>query len=188
VKFTKNMSRIGKQPIKIPQGTEVKLENGFVVVKGPKGELKEKLHNFIKVEIKPEEVVVSVNHPEVKKEGAMWGLFRTLIQNMITGVNQPFEKKLEINGVGYRAAMSGAKLTLNVGYSHPVDFQLPAGVSAKVDANVITLTGISKYFVGEAAAQIRKIRKPEPYKGKGIKYVDEVIRRKAGKSAAKGEK
>jgi large subunit ribosomal protein L6 len=182
------MSRIGKQPIKIPQGTEVKLENGFVVVKGPKGELKEKLHNFVKVEIKSEEIIVSVNRPEVKKEGALWGLFRTLIQNMVAGVNQPFEKKLEINGVGFRAAISGTKLTLNVGYSHPVDFQLPQGVSAKVDANVITLTGISKYLVGETAAQIRKIRKPEPYKGKGIKYADEVIRRKAGKSAAKGEK
>lgn len=182
------MSRIGKLPIKIPQGTEVRLDGGFVVVKGPKGELKEKLHQLIKVEIKPEEVLVSVNHPEVKKEGALWGLFRTLIQNMVAGVNQPFEKKLEINGVGYRASISGAKLTLNVGYSHPVDFQLPAGVSGKVEANVITLNGVSKYLVGETAAQIRKIRKPEPYKGKGIKYSDEVIRRKAGKSAAKGEK
>lgn len=182
------MSRIGKQPIKLPKGTEAKLENGFVVVKGPKGELKEKLHPFVNVEIRPEEMEVSVKHPEVKKEGAIWGLFRTLIQNMVSGVNQPFEKKLEINGVGYRAAMSGTKLSLNVGYSHPVDFQLPQGISAKVDANVITLSGLSKYLVGETAAQIRKIRKPEPYKGKGIKYADEVIRRKAGKSAAKGEK
>lgn len=182
------MSRIGKQPIKLPEGTQAKLEAGFVVVKGPKGELKEKLNKLVKVDITPAEIIVSVANPDIKKEGALWGMFRTLVQNMVLGVNQPFEKKLEINGVGYRAAASGSKLTLNVGYSHPVDFPLPQGISASVINNIITLTGISKYLVGETAAQIRKIRKPEPYKGKGIKYVDEVIRRKAGKSAVKGEK
>ena len=182
------MSRIGKQPIKLPQGTTAKIEDGFVVVRGPKGELKEKLNDLVKVEIGAEEIKVAVVDENIKKERSLWGLFRTLIQNMVLGVNTPFEKKLEINGVGFRAAASGSKLTLNVGYSHPVDFVLPAGVSAAVAGNVITLTGISKYLVGETAAEIRKIRKPEPYKGKGIKYADEVIRRKAGKSAAKGEK
>jgi large subunit ribosomal protein L6 len=182
------MSRVGKQPIKIPQGTEAKIADGFIIVKGPKGELKEKLHPAVKAEINGSEILVSVNQPEIKKERALWGLFRSLLNNMIVGVNQHFEKKLEINGVGYRASVAGNKLMLNVGYSHPVEYLLPNGVSAAVAANVITLTGASKYLVGETAAEIRKIRKPEPYKGKGIKYVDEVIRRKAGKTAAKGEK
>lgn len=182
------MSRIGKQAIKLPQGTEFKIDKGFVVVKGPKGELKEKLNEFVKLEVENGEITVNVNNPEVKRERSVWGMYRTLIANMVQGVNTPFEKKLEINGVGYRAAVVGNKLNLNVGYSHPVEFVLPEGITAAVTANVITLTGINKYVVGETAACIRKIRKPEPYKGKGIKYSDEVIRRKAGKSAAKGSK
>jgi large subunit ribosomal protein L6 len=182
------MSRVGKQPIKLPAGTSARLEAGFVVVKGPKGELKEKLNDLVKLEIKQDEVIVSVAREEVKKERALWGLFRSLVNNMVVGVNKPFEKKLEINGVGFKAAVSGNKLTLNVGFSHPVVFVLPEGISAAVNANTITLNGINKYLLGETAARIRRIKKPEPYKGKGIKYADEVIRRKAGKTATKGEK
>lgn len=181
------MSRVGKLPIKLPQGTEARLENDYLAVKGPKGELKERINDLVKVEIVGDEIKVSVKQPENKKENSLWGLFRTLIDNMVKGVNQPFEKKLEINGVGYRASISGNKLVLNVGFSHQVEFKLPDGISAKVEANLITISGISKHLVGETSAQIRNIRKPEPYKGKGIKYQDEVIRRKAGKTAAKSE-
>jgi len=182
------MSRLGKLPIEIPKGTEVKLEPGFVAVKGPKGELRTKLHNLIKVEITEKEIKVSLDDAADGKEKALWGLFRSLIKNMVVGVNEPYSKKLEINGVGFKAAVSGNKLTLNVGYSHPVIYELPQGIKAEVQANIITVSGIDKHLVGEAAAQIRRIRKPEPYKGKGIKYSDEILRRKVGKTAGKTEK
>lgn len=182
------MSRIGKLPIALPAGTTAKLQDGFLVVKGPKGELKELLHSAVVVNITEKEIEVGIKNQEDKKEKALWGLFRSLANNMVMGVNTPYEKKLEINGVGYRAAVSGNKITLNLGFSHPIDFKLPEGITAAIDKNVITLTGINKQSVGETAAQIRKLRKPEPYKGKGIKYADEVIRRKAGKSSAKGGK
>jgi large subunit ribosomal protein L6 len=181
------MSRLGKLPIELGEGTQAKIENGFIVVKGTKGELREKLNNLVKVEVSDKEIKVSVKNPENKNERALWGLCRSLIRNMVQGVEEGFEKKLEINGVGFRAAASGQKLTLNVGFSHPVEYNLPEGISAQVEENVITISGISKQLVGEAAAQIRKIRKPEPYKGKGIKYIDEVIIRKVGKTAVKGE-
>lgn len=181
------MSRLGKLPIKLPEGTQAKIENGFIIVKGPKGELKQELHELIKVDIKNKEIEVSVVDSKNKKERAFWGLFRSLINNMAEGVNGGYEKKLEINGVGFKASISGQKLTLNVGYSHPVDYNLSEGVTAQVEGNIITISGIDKQLVGETAAQIRKIKKPEPYKGKGIKYIDEVIRRKAGKTAVKGE-
>lgn len=179
------MSRLGKLPIKIIEGTQVKIEKGFITVKGPKGELSQKLHELAKVEVKENEIQVSVNNPENKKEKAFWGLYRCLINNMMKGVNEGFSKKLEIIGVGYRVNLVGNKLTLSVGYSHPVEFLLPAGIEGKVEANTITVSGADKQLVGETAAQIRKIRKPEPYKGKGIKYSDEVIIRKEGKTAAK---
>lgn len=182
------MSRIGKLPITLPAGTTARMDGAHLIVKGPKGELKEKIHDLALLELSETTITVSVAHPTIKTERAIWGLFRSLINNMVVGVNQGYEKKLEVNGVGYRAAVAGDKLTLNVGYSHPVEFTLPKGISAAVAANVITLTGIDKYLLGETAAQIRKIRKPEPYKGKGIKYADEIIRRKAGKTAAKGGK
>lgn len=182
------MSRLGKLPIEVPSGTEVKLEHGFIIVKGPKGELKTKLHELIKVEMTEKEIKVAVSDPTAGKQNALWGLFRSLIKNMVVGVNEPYVKKLEINGVGYKAATSGNKLTLNVGYSHPVVYELPAGIKVEVQANIIIISGIDKYLVGEVAAQIRKIRKPEPYKGKGIKYSDETLRRKAGKTAGKTEK
>lgn len=180
------MSRIGKKPIEIPEGVEMKIEGRELSIKGSKGELKQKIHPLIKVEEKDRQILVSVNKPEVKKERALWGLFASLINNMIIGVSQGYEKKLEVNGVGYRVELQGDKLVLNVGYSHPIEYKLPQGITATVEKNLITINGIDKQLVGEVAAQIRKIRKPEPYKGKGIKYVDEVIRRKVGKAAAKG--
>ncbi|MBU0647434.1 50S ribosomal protein L6 [Patescibacteria group bacterium] len=181
------MSRIGKLPIEILAGTQVKVEKGFVIVNGPKGELKEKLHPLINVVINDKEIIVTPIG-EGKQQMSLWGLFRSLIKNMVIGVNEGYEKKLEINGVGYRAAISDNKLTLNLGYSNPVIYELPVGIEAKVEANTITISGINKYLVGEISAQIRRKRPPEPYKGKGIKYKEEVIRRKAGKTAGKGEK
>ncbi len=171
----------------MPEGAEAKIQDNFIVVKGKKGELKQELHNLVKVEIKDRIISVSVKRPEVKKERAFWGLYRSLINNMVAGVSEGYEKKLEVIGVGYRVALAGKKIILNVGYSHPVDFPLPKGISAQVEGNAITISGIDKQLVGETAARIRKVRKPEPYKGKGIKYIDEIIRRKEGKAAAKGE-
>lgn len=182
------MSRLGKMPIKLPTGTQAKLEKGFVMVKGPKGELKIEMHPLVKIEITDQEIKLTVDNQDNVKERALWGLFRSLVKNMVVGVNEGYVKQLEINGVGYRAAVSGKKLTLNVGYSHPVIYDLPEGIKAEVQANIIILSGIDKHLVGETAAQIRKIRKPEPYKGKGIKYVEEILRRKAGKTAGKAEK
>ena len=186
-KFINFMSRIGKLPIELTAGTQAKVENNFVIVNGPKGELREKLHPLIDVAINNKEIKV-LPKGEGKQQMSLWGLFRSLIKNMVIGVNEGYEKKLEINGVGYRAAISENKLTLNLGFSHPIIYKLPAGISAKVEANTITISGINKYLVGETSAQIRKMKPPEPYKGKGIKYSKEIIRRKAGKTASKGEK
>jgi len=179
------MSRLGKLPVELKAGIQAKLEGGFIIVKGPKGELKQKIHDLVEVKIDEKEIIVSVKDKKNKTERALWGLFRTLIANMVTGVNEGFEKKLEINGVGYRVALAGNKLNLSLGFSHPVEFILPQGISATVEGNAITVKGADKQQVGEVAANIRKIKKPEPYKGKGIKYFDEVIRRKEGKTAAK---
>lgn len=181
------MSRIGKKPIVIPKGVEIVIGKDSLRVKGPKGELEHFIHPKVKFEKKDNELITAVANQLDKEERSLWGLFGSLAQNMVKGVTEGFEKKLEVNGVGYKAALSGNKLTLNVGYSHPVDFELPEGIAGEVEKNIITIKGIDKQLVGQVAAQIRKIRKPEPYKGKGIKYIDEVIRRKAGKTAAKGE-
>ena len=181
------MSRIGKKPIEIPEAVEVKLDGSILVVKGSKGELKQEIHPLVKVDIKNKEINVSVKNPDDNNEKALWGLFRSLVFNMVLGVTEGFEKKLEINGVGYKAVLQGKTLVLNVGYSHPVEFSLAEGINCVVEQNVITISGIDKQLVGETAANIRKGRKPEPYKGKGIKYIDEIIRRKAGKAAAKAE-
>ena len=181
------MSRLGKLPIELPEGTKATIDGDFVVVKGPKGELKERTNEIVKIDISEKEIVVSIKNIESKKEKALWGLYRSLINNMVVGVNSGYEKKLEINGVGYKVALQGNKFVLNVGFSHPVDYELPEGITGAVEGNVITVSGIDKQMVGEAAAQIRKIKKPEPYKGKGIKYIDEIIRRKAGKAAGKAE-
>lgn len=181
------MSRLGKLPIEIPAGTEVTVTADTITVKGPKGQLQQATHPQVQVTVGEAEgkpaVLVAVGDTENRRQRALWGLYRVLVKNMVDGVNREFTKQLEVNGVGYRVAVSGTKVVLNVGYSHPVEFPLPAGITASVEKNVLTLTGIDKQLVGETAAQIRRIRKPEPYKGKGIKYVEEVIRRKAGKTA-----
>jgi large subunit ribosomal protein L6 len=180
------MSRIGKKPIQIPAGVEVKLDGQTVTARGPKGELVYQVHPHVSIKQDSQTLILSIPDTENKKDKALWGTNRQLVQNILIGVSQGYQRQLEINGVGYRAEVKGDTLVLNVGYSHPVEFKLPAGVSAKVEKNLITLEGIDKQLVGETAANIRKIRKPEPYKGKGIKYVEEVIIRKAGKQVKSG--
>lgn len=176
------MSRVGKKSIQIPDKVEVKVEAGFVVVKGPKGELKTKIHPAISAEVKDKEIILNLVGSD-KKGNALWGTMRQLVNNMVLGVTVGFKKELEINGVGYRAAMAGKDLSLAVGYSHEVKFSIPEGIKASVDKNVITVEGIDKFLVGEIAAQIRRVKKPEPYKGKGIRYVGEFVKIKAGKKA-----
>ena len=180
------MSRIGRMPIAIPAGVTVEVaENNKVTVKGPKGTLERVLP--AEMEIKGEGAEVIVSRPnDLKKMKSLHGLTRTLINNMVVGVNTGYEKKLEVNGVGYRASKSGNKLTLNLGYSHPVEMIDPAGIEAVVEGqNIIIVKGIDKEKVGQYAAEIRDKRRPEPYKGKGIKYADETIRRKVGKTGKK---
>ncbi len=157
------------------------LQNETLKVKGPKGELVLSIHPKVAVSKTDTEITVSVKKPDDKSERALWGLFRALINNMIAGVTNGFTKVLEINGVGYKAAIAGNKLTLNLGYSHPIELMVPAGLEAKVEKNVITISGADRQAVGQFAAVVRSQREPEPYKGKGIKYSDEVVRRKAGK-------
>jgi len=181
------MSRIGKNPIIIPAGVEVKLTGDVIEVKGPKGSLSQKIHPQVKVEVTAEAVQVKIADENDKSQRALWGLFGSLIRNMIEGVTNGFTKKLEINGVGMKYAVAGNKVNLNVGFSHPVVYDIPAGIAIAVEANVMTISGIDKQLVGETAAQIRKIKKIEPYKGKGIKYVGEAFVKKAGKAAAKAK-
>ena len=178
------MSRIGRLPVAIPAGVTVEVaENNVVTVKGPKGTLTKELPVEIKVE--GEEVIVTRPN-DLKKMKSLHGLTRTLINNMVVGVTEGYEKVLEVNGVGYRAAKSGNKLTLNLGYSHPVEMIDPEGIETVLEGqNKITVKGIDKEKVGQYAAEIRDKRRPEPYKGKGIKYADEVIRRKVGKTGKK---
>ncbi len=178
------MSRVGKKIILIPAGVEMKTDGSVVVVKGPKGELKQELHPHVSVEIKDGQASVKIKDETDKSQRALWGLFGSLLKNMVIGVTQGFSKKLEINGVGFNAAASGKKLVLKVGFSHQVDFPVVDGIDIKTEGNTITVSGIDKQLVGEVAAQIRKIKKPEPYKGKGIKYAGEQLIRKAGKAAA----
>ncbi len=179
------MSRIGKLPVTIPAGVEVKLEDGNVItVKGPKGTLTRKLVNEMDVKVEATEITVTRPN-DLKKNKQLHGLTRTLIFNMVEGVTKGYSKELEINGVGYRAAKSGKKLTLTLGYSHPVEMEDPDGIETKVDGNKITVSGIDKEKVGQFAAEIRSKRAPEPYKGKGIKYTTETIRRKVGKTGKK---
>ncbi|MEI7452002.1 MAG: 50S ribosomal protein L6 [Candidatus Falkowbacteria bacterium] len=178
------MSRIGKAPITIPANVEVKVSGKNITVKGPKGELKLALRSEVSVNVENNTITVDVNDKENVKVRAFWGLFRNLINNMVIGVSTGFFKKMEIKGVGYRAQVNGQKLLLNLGFSHQVDFPLPEGITALVEGNFLTISGFDKQVVGEVSAQIRRLRKPEPYKGKGIRYIDEVIRRKAGKTAA----
>jgi len=181
------MSRIGKQTITIPAGVTITQgADGAIVVKGSKGELSYTPKAFVKVEIKENELAVT-RVDDSKQARSFHGLTRTLIQNMVTGVTKGFEKRLEVNGVGYRAQVQGNKLVLNLGYSHPIEHLIPEGITVKMSEdkkNMIIVSGIDKQKVGQVAAEIRSYRKPEPYKGKGIKYEDEYIRRKAGKTAA----
>ena len=179
------MSRIGRLPVVVPAGVTVEVkENNYVVVKGSKGTLERNLP--VEMDIKVEDGQVVVTRPnDLKKMKALHGLTRTLIHNMVVGVSEGYQKVLEVNGVGYRAQKQCKKLVLSLGYSHPVEMEDPEGLETTVDGNKITVKGISKEKVGQYAAEIREKRRPEPYKGKGIKYADEVIRRKVGKTGKK---
>ena len=180
------MSRIGKQPVPVPAGVKVEIQGTHIKVSGAKGTLERDLRPEIEVSLEGEQIICKPKGTS-KRIMAFWGLTRSLINNMVIGVDKGFEKKLAVEGVGYRANASGSTLTLNVGYSNPVEFPIPEGITCEVDkANVITVAGIDKELVGLTAARIRQIRKPEPYKGKGIRYVDEHIVRKVGKAGAAG--
>jgi large subunit ribosomal protein L6 len=181
------MSRIGKLPIEILNGVKATIEGRVITVEGPKGKLTHEFRPEIKVEVVDNTVVCTVAK-DTKGTPAYWGLTRALIANMITGVVKGYEKKMELVGVGYRVKQNGKDVTFSVGYSHPVEFKAPTGIELKVEDNTnLTVSGVDKQLVGLTAARIRKIRLPEPYKGKGIKYSDEVIRRKAGKTGKTGK-
>jgi large subunit ribosomal protein L6 len=177
------MSRVGKKPLVIPEKVEARVDGDVVIVKGPKGELKQKIHPSITIEVKDKNIIITVLEPGIKSNNALWGLFGSLVKNMIIGVTTGYEKKLEINGVGFKAAVVGTKLQMSLGFSHQVEYNIPAGITAKVEKNVITISGADKQVVGEVAAEIRDLKKPEPYKGTGIRYAGEVVRIKAGKAA-----
>jgi large subunit ribosomal protein L6 len=179
------MSRIGRQPIPVPAGVTVTIEDSRVTVQGPKGQQELVLLPGIAAEQQDGVVQIkkTLENPDTQKA---FGLMRTLVSNMMVGVSNGFERQLEINGVGFRANVAGDVVNLSLGFSHPIAFQLPAGVEAKIERNVITVSGADKQLVGQVAANLRALKKPEPYKGKGIKYVEERIRRKAGKTAPKG--
>lgn len=181
------MSRIGKKPLLIPKDVTVEIRDRVLYVKGPKGELRRVIHPHVTMVLGENDeqpaLLTTVNDPEDKKDRSLWGLYGRLAENMIRGVTDGYSKQLEITGIGYKVNLSGKKLVLEVGFSHSVEFELPVGIEALVEKNTITIRGIDKELVGDTAARIRSIRKPEPYKGKGIKYVGEVVRRKAGKTA-----
>lgn len=179
------MSRIGKKPITLPQGVEITVQDNMVTVKGPKGTLAQAIPQGITVSKQDDQIVVE-RAGDSKQDRAYHGLTRALVANMVQGVSTGFERKLELVGVGYRAQLQGKKLVINIGFSHPVEVEPPEGIEFEVPAaNKITVKGIDKQLVGNTAAVIRDIRRPEPYKGKGIKYENEVVRRKAGKAGAK---
>jgi large subunit ribosomal protein L6 len=175
------VSRVGKQPIQVPSGVTVTVDNGFVTVNGSKGSLQQPMLPGIKVSQEEGSVLVSRQNDEAVNR-ARHGLMRSLLNNMVNGVSQGFEKKLEINGVGYRVQQQGQDLKFNLGFSHDVIYKVPQGIQIAIEQNVITVSGIDKQQVGQVAAEIRALKKPEPYKGKGIKYVGERIIRKSGKS------
>lgn len=179
------MSRIGRLPITIPAGVELKVDGNIVTVKGPKGQMTQEINPAISVEIKDGRVIFSRENDK-KENRSMHGLYRSLVNGMVIGVTQGFQKELQIIGVGYRAKTSGKKLELNMGYSHPVVIVAPEGISFETPTNTqIFVRGVSKQLVGQVAANIRSVRKPEPYLGKGIRYANEYVRRKEGKAAAK---
>jgi large subunit ribosomal protein L6 len=179
------MSRVGKQPINVPQGVTVDYKEPVVTVKGPKGTLSREVHPKVQLDIKDGVITVSPRE-ETRDARALWGLTRSLVNNMVVGVSTGFTRVLEVIGVGYRADVQGQTLNLALGYSHPIEFPLPKGITAAVDKqNRITLEGSDKELLGLTAARIRALRKPEPYKGKGVKYAEEQIQRKVGKAGAK---
>lgn len=177
------MSRVGKEPITIPSGVEIRVNDGSVTVKGAKGELSSPLFDGITAAQEGDALTVQCADLENKKMKSFYGLARMLIANNVAGVTKGFEKKLELRGVGYRAQAQGKKLNLSLGFSHPVEYQLPDGIDAAVDQSIITVSGIDKQKVGQVAAEIRAFRPPEPYKGKGVRYVGEYIAMKEGKKA-----
>ena len=179
------MSRVGKMPIAVPDQVQVVLEGQAVSVKGPKGELSYTFPAGVKIIREDKVLAVSPVDSERSDHRALWGMVRTLLHNMVVGVTEQFYKKLEFNGVGYKAVVKGDVLQLGLGYSHPIHYKLPQGIQVKVQKNIIELSGCSKELVGFTAAKIRSFRPPEPYKGKGIKYLGERIIRKAGKTGAK---
>lgn len=174
------MSRIGKKPILISEGVQVEIGQGSVKITGPKGELQRKISPEIKAEVKDGKILLAPLQ-ETKKGRALWGLTRSLLFNMVKGVKEGYEKKLQIEGVGFRAAIEAEDLVLQLGFSHPVRIKAPGQIKFSVEKNIITISGIDKELVGETAARIRRLRKPEPYKGKGIRYFGEWVRKKAGK-------
>jgi len=187
LKFGNYMSKIGKKTIQIPGGTQVQIKDGLLSVKGPKGELHRNIPESINISVEKEMVTVKPinigSDQKIKESYSSWGLYRALVQNMIKGVTEGFEEALEFEGVGYKAAVKGNDLELNLGFSHPINIKAPPGVSFKVEKNVIKISGIDKELVGHVAAEIRSKRKPEPYKGSGIRYKGEIIKKKAGKKA-----
>jgi len=183
------MSRVGNQPISVPEGVTISRENGWVKVKGPKGELLQKVDTAFEVKIEDSEVTLS-RPTEQKRHKSLHGLYRSLVANMVEGVSQGYKKELELVGVGYRANVQGDILELNLGYSHNIYFQIPEGIKVNSEAPkgknpTVTLEGFDKQLVGQVAAKIKSLRPVEPYKGKGIRFVGELVRRKAGKTAAK---
>ena len=178
------MSRIGRKPIAVPAGVDVKIDGTTVTVKGPKGTLTKSFHKDMIIKLEGNEIIVE-RPSEDKLHKSLHGLTRTLVSNMVEGVTTGFSKSLDIEGIGYRAQKQGKNLVMNLGYSHPVEMEDPEGLESTVDGNIIVVKGIDKEKVGQYAAEIRDKRRPEPYKGKGIKYVDETIRRKVGKTGKK---
>lgn len=178
------MSRIGKQPILLPDGVEVTIMEGRILVRGPKGELALSIHPLIEIQKIGRELHVKPKKEKGKNSSSLWGLTRALVFNLVKGVTEGYRKKLEIEGVGFRAEVRGSTLVLSLGFSHPLVYTIPQGISLTVLGNVIEILGIDKYLTGQVAADIRAFRKPEPYKGKGIRYAGEHIRRKVGKKVA----
>jgi len=179
------MSRIGKTTRVLPAGVTAEIKGGEIFVKGPKGQLKMLIHPRVTLTVKDGQITTTVVSENNTKDRALWGTFSSLVENMIEGVTKGFKKQLEVNGVGFKVNLKGADLSMELGYTNTSVFTAPEGIKFIVEKNVITVEGIDKHLVGETTARIRALRKPEPYKGKGIKYIDEVIRRKAGKAAAK---
>ena len=177
------MSRVGKKPIQIPDNVEAKIEKNKVLIKGPKGELSFEVRPEVKLSIKDKKIIVSPLK-QTKQTNALWGTTRALLFNMVHGVVSGYEKKLEIQGVGYRAAVEGKDLNLSMGFTNPVKIKAPEGINFLVEKNIVTVSGINKELVGQISSKIRKVRPPEPYKGKGIRYLGEIVRKKAGKKAA----